>query len=37
MQEYARYAQSIKTSDPHILFLNLSDKINLRRGDKYVA
>ena len=26
-----------KTSDPHRLLLNLSDKINLKRQDKYVA
>ena len=26
-----------KTSDPHILLLNLSDKINLKRSDKYIA
>ena len=26
-----------KTSDPHILLLNFSDKINLKRSDKYVA
>ena len=26
-----------KTSDSHILLLNLSDKINLKRSDKYVA
>ena len=26
-----------KTSDPHRLLLNLSDKINLRRSDQYVA
>ena len=26
-----------KTSDPHELLLNLSDKINLKRSDKYVA
>ena len=25
-----------KTSDPHRLFLNLSDKINLKRSDKYI-
>ena len=25
------------TSDPHILLLNLRDKINLKRNDKYVA
>ena len=26
-----------KTSDPDRLLLNLSDKINLKRSDKYVA
>ena len=26
-----------KISDPHRLLLNLSDKINLKRRDKYVA
>ena len=26
-----------KTSDPHRLLLNLSDEINLKRSDKYVA
>ena len=26
-----------KTSDSHRLLLNLSDKINLKRSDKYVA
>ena len=26
-----------KTSDPHRLLLNLSNKINLKRSDKYVA
>ena len=25
------------TSDPHRLLLNLTDKINLKRGDKYAA
>ena len=25
-----------KTSDPHRLLLNLSDKINLKRSDEYV-
>ena len=25
------------TSDPHRLLLNLTDKINLNRSDKYVA
>ena len=28
---------SSKTSDPHKLLLNLTDKINLKRSDKYVA
>ena len=26
-----------KTSDPHRLFLNLTDKKDLKRSDKYVA
>ena len=26
-----------KTSDPHRLLVNLSDKINLKRKNKYVA
>ena len=26
-----------KATDPHKLLLNLSDKINLKRKDKYVA
>ena len=26
-----------KTSDPHRLLLNLSNEINLKRNDKYVA
>ena len=26
-----------KRSDPHRLLLNLSDKINVKRSDKYVA
>ena len=30
-------AENSKTSDPHIPLLNLSDKINLDRSDKYVA
>ena len=28
---------SSKRSDPHRLLLNLSDKINLKRSDKYIA
>ena len=31
-------SEYLKTSHPHILLLhNLSDKINLKRSDKYVA
>ena len=26
-----------KTSDPHRLLLNFSEKLNLKRSDKYVA
>ena len=30
-------SENNKTSDPHRLLLNLTDKTNLRRSDKYVA
>ena len=30
-------SENSKTSDLHRLLLNLSDKINLKRSDKYVA
>ena len=30
-------SEKSKTSDPHRPLLNLSDKINLKRSDKYVA
>ena len=30
-------SQNSKTSDPHRLLLNLSDKINFKGTDKYVA
>ena len=30
-------SKNSKTSDPHGLLLNLTDKINLKRNDKYVA
>ena len=30
-------SKSSKTSDPPRLFLNLADKINLKKSDKYVA
>ena len=30
-------SKNSKTSDPHRLFVNLTDKIGLRRSDKYVV
>ena len=30
-------SENIETYDPHRLLLNLSDKTNLKRSDKYVA
>ena len=30
-------SKNSKTSDPHRPLLNLADKINLKRSDKYVA
>ena len=30
-------SENSKTPDPHRLLFNLSDKINLKRSDKYVA
>ena len=30
-------SENSKTSDPHRLLLSLSDKINLKRCDKYVT
>ena len=30
-------SKNSKTYDPHRLLLNLSDKLNLKRSDKYVA
>ena len=30
-------SENSKTSDPHRVLLNLTDKTNLRRSDKYVA
>ena len=29
-------SENSKTSDPHRLLLNLSDRINLKKSDKYV-
>ena len=30
-------SENDKTSDPHGLLFNLTDKINLKRSDKYVT
>ena len=30
-------SKNSKTSDPHRLLLNILNKINLKRGDKYIA
>ena len=30
-------SENSKTSDPHRLLINLPDKINLKRSDKYLA
>ena len=30
-------SENSKTSKPHVLILNLTDKINLRRGEKSIA
>ena len=30
-------SENSKTSKPHVLILNLTDKINLQRGEKSVA
>ena len=30
-------SENSKTSDPHRLLLSLTDKINLKRNDKFVA
>ena len=30
-------SKNIQTSDPHTLLLNLTDKINLNRSDKFIA
>ena len=30
-------SENSKTSDPHRLLINLTDKIDLRRKDRYVA
>ena len=30
-------SEKSKTSEPHRLLISLADKINLKRGDRYVA
>ena len=30
-------SENSKTSEPYVLILNLTDKVNLRRGEKSVA
>ena len=30
-------SKNSKTSDPHLLIINLPDEINLKRSDKYAA
>ena len=37
MNTIFRNSEKSKTSNPHRLLLNLSDKINLRRSDEYIA
>ena len=37
MDNIFMYSENSEASHPHILLLNLTDKINLSRCDKYVA
>ena len=37
MDTTSLHSENSKTSDPYRLVLDLSDKINLKRSDKYVA
>ena len=37
MDTISMNSENTKTSDPHRLLLNLTDRINLKRSDKYVA
>ena len=37
MKQNGFYIENSKTHDPHRLLLNHTDKINLKRSDKYVA
>ena len=37
MNATSMYSKNSRTSDPHRLLLNLTDEIDLRRKDKYIA
>ena len=37
MDSIFMYSKNSGTSDPHRLLLNLTDKINLKKSDKYFA
>ena len=37
MNTIFRNSKNSKTSDPHRLFLNLTDRLDLRRKDEYIA
>ena len=37
MDTISMNSENSKTADPHRLLLNLTDKISLKRSDKYVA
>ena len=37
LEFYTMNSKNSKTSDPHRLLLNLTNKINLRRSNKYVG
>ena len=37
MNTIFRNSKNSKTSDPHRLFLNLTDRIDLRRKDEFIA
>ena len=37
MDTISMNSENSETSDPHILLIKLSDKINLKRSDKYVG
>ena len=37
MDSIFMYYQNSKTTDPYRLLLNLTDRINLKRSDKYIS